>query len=76
MRLTKLSEFRRIVYAPGSAPKIDTLRAQISVIPGGTKVAGRYYVDLDAFDSATLLRQSIEAKRAELARDPLLAGLI
>ena len=76
MRLAKLSEFRRLIFTPDSAPKLDTLRAKIDKIPGGTIQAGRYYVDLDEYDRATNLRMGIEAKRAELAKNPLLDGLI
>ena len=76
MRLAKLSEFRRLVYTPQSAPHIDTLRARIGEIPGGRVELGRYYVDLDEYDRVTSLRQSIDHARAALAKDPLLEGLI
>jgi hypothetical protein len=76
MRLAKLSEFVTLVYTPASAPSLDRLRARIGEIPGGTKLGCRYYVDLDEFDRVTGLRRKIDARRAELAADPLLAGLI
>ncbi len=78
MRLAKLSEFRGLIYAPGSAPAMRTLRGWIDAgkIPGGTIHAGRYYVDLDEFDRATNLRASVAAKLAELEKDPLLDGLL
>lgn len=78
MRLAKLSEFRRLIYAPGSAPKMQTLRRWIDAgkIPGGTIHVGRYYVDLDEFDRATNLRAGIAARLAELEKDPLLDGLL
>lgn len=76
MRLARLSEFRRLYYTPGSAPSMPTLRARIEEIPGGRRIGGRYYVDLDEFDQATDTRRSAERRRAELAREPLLAGLV
>lgn len=78
MRLAKLSEFRRLIYTPASMPALRTLRAWIDAdqIPGGQKLGGRYFVDLDAYDRATDLRQGIEARRNSLAADPRLAGLI
>lgn len=76
MRLAKLSEFRSLVYTPGSAPSMNTLRAQIDTIPGGRRMGGHYYVDLDEFDAQTNLRGGIVAKRAELKKNPLLQGLV
>jgi len=76
MRLAKLSEFRRLVYTPGSAPSERALRARIHQIPGGTVDLGRYYVDLDAYDRAKNLRQSIEQDLERLKNDPRLAGLV
>jgi len=77
MRLAKLSKFRDLIYADGSAPSLNTLRARIIAgqIPGGKVDAGHYYVDLDAFDKATHLRDNLAAEAAELKRDPLLEGL-
>lgn len=78
MRLAKLSEFRRINYAPGSAPRPDTLRAWIDkgALPGGVKLNGRYYVDLDEFDRVTHARHSLAEKREQLKKHPLLEGLV
>ena len=76
MRLAKLSEFRRPVYSPHSAPSMRTLRAHIQEIPGGIVEAGHYYIDLDEYDRAHALRAGIAARRTELAKDPLLEGLI
>lgn len=78
MRLAKLSEFRRMRYAPGSEPSLKTLRARIDrgEIPGGTVEGKRYYVDLDEFERATGMRRNLEECRNQLARDPLLAGLV
>jgi len=76
MRLVKLSKFREMVYAEGSAPCLETLRARIHDIPGGTIQLGRYYVDLDEYDRATGLRSSIEARIKVLRADPLLEGLV
>lgn len=78
MRLAKLSEFRRLIYAPGSMPRLATLRASIrnNRIPGGLVQDGRYWVDLDEFDRQTNLRRRLAAEQAEIARHPLLDGLI
>ena len=74
MRLAKLSEFRSLIFTPESAPSAETLRAQIDAnkIPGGTVLNGRYFVDLDEFDRATNLRNSLAAQQVERARNPLL----
>lgn len=78
MRLAKLSEFRRLVYTPESAPCLNTLRARIdrNKLPGGRVEDGHYYVDLDEYDRANGLRASINAKLIELEKDLLLSGLI
>jgi hypothetical protein len=78
MRLSKLTEFRRLFFTPDSAPSLSTLRKRIdrNVIPGGTVLDGRYYVDLDGFDAAHSVRISIAARQAQRAKDPLLDGLI
>ena len=78
MRLAKLSEFRRLIYTPESAPTPETLRAQIDArkIPGGTVMNGRYFVDLDEFDRATNLRAGIAERQRERSRNPLLQGLL
>ena len=77
MRLAKLSKFRELIYADGSAPSLNTLRARIIAgqIPGGKLESGHYYVDLDEFDKVTHLRDNLAAEAAELKRDPLLEGL-
>lgn len=78
MRLAKLSEYRRMIYAEGSAPSLNTLRSLIdrNQIPGGEKRHGRYFVDLDANDQATSLRADIAKRQIAIAKDPLMAGLI
>lgn len=76
MRLSKLAEFRRLFYTPGSAHSMSTLRKRIQDIPGGTVMLGHYYVDLDEFDRATNLRARLAAEMAELEKHPLLKGLI
>lgn len=78
VRLAKLSAYRQLIFAPGSAPSLSTLRKCIdrNGIPGGTVLDGRYYVDLDEFDAAHNLRAGIAARQAQRAKDPLLAGLI
>lgn len=78
MRLAKLSEFRRLVYAPGSAPSMRTLRGWIDAgqIPGGRIEHGLYWVDLDEYDVKTGLRAGILDQEKQLATDPLLDGLL
>lgn len=78
MRLAKLSEFRSMYFTPDSAPTAETLRARIDreEIPGGRKIGRRYYVDLDEFERVERVAEKAEARKAELAADPLLAGLI
>lgn len=78
MRRASLKEFRELVYTPRSAPAMATLRARIDAgkIPGGGIEAGRYYVDLDAFDRATNLSNDLEARRQALMKSPVLEGLI
>jgi len=75
MRLAKLSEFRRLIYTPESAPSERTLRARIHEIPGGTVEFGHYYVDLDEYARAMRMRDTLTGRLSELARDPLLADL-
>jgi hypothetical protein len=76
MRLMKLSQYRLLVYAPGSAPSLSTLRSRIQEIPGGTILHGHYYVDMDKLESVADLRADMVAKERELAKDPLLGGLV
>ena len=78
MRLAKLSEYRRMIYAEGSAPSLNTLRSLIdrNMIPGGEKRHGRYFVDLDTNDQASSLRADIAKRQTAIAQDPLMAGLI
>lgn len=78
MRLANLNEFRRMVFTLESAPSVRTLRAQIDggKIPGGMIQGGRYYVDLDAYDTATQLRAGLLARQRELSGNPLLQGLL
>lgn len=66
MRLAKLSAFRRLVYAEGSAPSLATLRARIESIPGGRIEHGHYYVDLDEYERVNGLRASLEARQKTL----------
>lgn len=80
MRLAKLAQFREMVYAPGSAPALKTLRARIERgdLAGGTVDGGRYYVDLDEWERRTRMRQNAEADRNEIVREnaELLDGLV
>jgi hypothetical protein len=76
MRLATLAEYRRLVYAEGSAPSIDTLRRRIKEIPGGRKEFGRYFVDLDMIERVNTVRSEIAESRERFRNDPLLKGLI
>jgi hypothetical protein len=76
MRLAKLSEFVSLYFTPDSAPSLDRLRENIDEIPGGTKLRGHYYVDLDEFEEQTRARKSLEARITQLRQDPRLARLI
>jgi hypothetical protein len=76
MRLATLAEYRRLVYAEGSAPSIETLRRKIKEIPGGRKEFGRYFVDLDMIDKVNTVRSEIAESRERFRNDPLLKGLI
>lgn len=78
MRLAKLSQFQKLIYAPGSAPALRTLRGWIRAgqIPGGRIENGLYWVDLDEYDLKTNLRATLLAQERLLAADPLLEGLI
>ncbi len=77
MKLISLEKYAALVFAPGSAPTLSTLRRQIqkSQIPGGRKEVSRYYVDLDVNDHARKLSESVEARLDALIADPLLEGL-
>jgi hypothetical protein len=76
MRLATLAEYARLVYAPGSAPTLKTLRLRIKDIPGGRVELGRYYVDLDANDRVNEIAKANNARIAELRKDPRLKGLV
>jgi hypothetical protein len=76
MRLAKLTEFRKLVYTPNSAPCLNSLRSRIKKIPGGTILDGRYFVDLDEFDRINGLRSAITDRQQALATNSLLEGLI
>jgi hypothetical protein len=76
VRLATLAEYRRLVYAEGSAPTLNTLRRRIKDIPGGRIELGRYYVDLDAYDRVNHVRRDIDETRERLRNNPLLKGLI
>jgi hypothetical protein len=75
MRLMKLSQYRLLVYAEGSAPSLATLRSRIDDIPGGTVLHGHYYVDMDKLEGLADLR-AVSARERELAQDPLLTDLV
>jgi hypothetical protein len=78
MKLITLEKYRDLVYATGSAPTLSTLRRQVKdeKIPGGRKLGGRYFVDLDTNDRVSQLYQSVHRKLDELRENPLLEGLI
>lgn len=76
MRLMKLSQYRSLIYAPGSAPSLGTLRSRIEEIPGGMILHGHYYVDLDKLERVTDVRADMLARERELAHDPILAEIL
>jgi hypothetical protein len=76
MKLATLDEYRKLIYAPGSAPSLSTLRRRIFNIPGGVKDLGRYYVDLDASDKVRQLSSDLDVYREQAKKNPNLAGLI
>jgi hypothetical protein len=78
MKLITLEKYRDLVYAPGSAPTLSTLRRQVkdARILGGRKQVGRYYVDLDANERLTEMAKSNTKRLDELRSDPRLKGLI
>ena len=76
MRLATLAEYRRMVYAEGSAPALKTLRLRIKDIPGGRIELGRYYVDLDANDEVNELARANSSRIQTLRADPRLKGLV
>jgi hypothetical protein len=76
MKLATLHEYRRLVYAEGSAPALKTLRKRIKDIPGGRVELGRYYVDLDANNEANHLTKAAQSKLDRVRSDPRLKGMI
>jgi hypothetical protein len=78
MKLATLEKYVALVYAPGSAPSLSTLRRRIrkSEVPGGVLDMGRYYVDLDASDKVRQVASDLEVFRAKSKKNPNLAGLI
>jgi hypothetical protein len=76
MRLMKLSHYRKLVYAAGSAPSLGTLRKRITEIQGGTILHGHYYVDMEKLERVTDLLADARAREQEMAQDPLLRGLV
>jgi hypothetical protein len=76
VRLAKLSEFRRLMYTPDSAPSMDTLRKHFKDIPGATELHGQRYVDLDEFERVHGVRDVHTQRIAELKKDPRLKGLV
>jgi hypothetical protein len=78
LRLVSLNEFRRLVYSPESAPCVETLRARIRTkqIAGGCVDGGRYFVDMDEYDTVTRFTLKLAQRREELRHRPELQGLI
>jgi hypothetical protein len=76
MRLATLAEYRRLVYAEGSAPTLNTLRRRIKDIPGGRIELGRYFVDLDENDRQRGIKNPTAKRIAELRASPLLKNLL
>jgi hypothetical protein len=76
MRLATLAEYRRLVYAEGSAPTLNTLRRRINDIPGGRIELGRYFVDMDENDRQRGIKNPTAKRIAELRASPLLKNLL
>jgi hypothetical protein len=76
VRLVKLARFRNLVYAPESAPCMNTLRARIRTIPGGRVENGHYWVDMDAYEQQTQVRAGLNERIRALRTDPALDGLL
>lgn len=76
MRLATLAEYRRLVYAEGSGPALNTLRKRIKDIPGGRMELGRYYVDLDENERQRGIKNPTAKRIAELRASPLLKNLL
>lgn len=79
MRLFTLKQFRTEIYAEGSRPSIDTLRARNKEgkITGGLiDECGRHYVDMDEYDRKHHVIKGLLAKRESLSAAPELEGLL
>lgn len=76
MRLVTLKAYRSLIYAPGSEPSLVTLRTNLDKIPGGCRVRGRCYIDLDVHDRITKARCELEERRQRLLKSPVLRGLL
>jgi hypothetical protein len=76
MKLATLEEYRKLVYAEGSAPSISTLRRRIGEIQGGMKDLGRYWVDLHKNEKAGQIQSELQDYRSKAKKNPNLAGLI
>jgi hypothetical protein len=78
VKLITLERYRDLVWVPGCAPTLSTLRRQIrgGRLPGGSKLFSRYYVDIDANERLTTLATENADRLAELRADPRLKGLI
>jgi len=78
MRRAKLSEFRRLIYAPDSAPSFSTIRSRINrrEIAGGIREGRLYYVDLDIYFREHDVRAENISRLAELRADPRLKDLM
>ncbi len=78
MRLASLQEFRALVFTEASAPSVDTLRDQVKAgrLPGGRRVLGRYYGDLDEFMRVSALAAELDKQHAETAQSDDLQGLV
>jgi hypothetical protein len=75
MRLATLAKYRRLVYAEGSEPTLQTLRRRINQIPGGRVELGRYFVDLDVNERAQSAARDAQLRLAEILNDPLIKAM-
>lgn len=78
MRLASLQEFRSLVFTEASAPSVGTLRDQVKAgrVPGGQRLLGRYYIDLDEFMRISAMKADLNKQHAETAQLDELQGLI
>jgi hypothetical protein len=78
VKLATLSEFRKHIFTPESAPSLSTLRRWVDrgALAGGRVTAGKYFVDLDKWDTEEADRRELVERMQKLAKSSVLKGLI